>query len=149
MREFLKVVSAFAVVIAFYFGSVLLVNHLQMANRLQERSVYTAHLEEVKLLMAALQGYRRARGSYPMLSAPDSPMVELKQLLVKSQLLPGPYIDPSESDKNSRYVSYDGNNYGLLFRFSRADNGQPVTCKVEVDAPRSTGWWGHPPKCPF
>jgi hypothetical protein len=142
MQEFLKIAGAFAVVMAFYFGFALLVNHLE------GRSANTAQIQNTTLLMRALQDYRKAQGSYPVLTAPDSPMIELAMVLAKSQIALRPTFDLLELDKNSRYVSYDGNSYGLLLSFNRADNGEPVTCRIEVDA-RQTGWWGHPPKCPF
>jgi hypothetical protein len=142
MREFLKIFIAFVMLMACYVGYVLLIEHRE------GRWAYAAQLRDLISIMGALQDYRTVTGAYPVLPVPDSRTIDLKRMLANSQIPRRSSIDLSEPDEESRYVSFDGKSYGLLFHFSRADAGQPDTCMIEFNA-RDTDWWGQPPKCRF
>jgi len=82
-----------------------------------------------------LQGYRRERGAYPILS--NNPIGDIKK-----QLVSGGYLAPDQTgqDKDARYVSVDGKSYGLLFHIKRDKNNPLGTpCLIEVDARRPHG----------
>jgi hypothetical protein len=84
-----------------------------------------------KLLMAALEKYRSAKGAYPLLV--DKPITALKSTLVDGGFLEE--IPPIPTDAPMRYVSPDGKSYGILSQ----KNGKP--CRIEVGV-SNTGWWG-------
>jgi hypothetical protein len=83
-----------------------------------------------KLLMAALEKYRSAKGAYPLLI--DKPITALKSTLVDGGFLEE--IPPVPTDAPMRYISSDGKSYGILSK----KNGKP--CRIEVGA-GDTGWW--------
>jgi hypothetical protein len=85
-----------------------------------------------RLLMAALEKYRGAKGAYPLLG--NNRITDLKPTLVDSGFLAG--IPPDLSDAQPmRYISTTGTSYGIL----STKNGQP--CLIEVGI-SNTGWWG-------
>jgi hypothetical protein len=85
-----------------------------------------------KLLMAALEKYRSAKGAYPVLV--DKPITDLKSTLVDGGFLKE--IPPDLTDAPPmRYVSHAGATYGILSTKNRK------LCKIEVGT-SNTGWWG-------
>jgi hypothetical protein len=85
-----------------------------------------------KLLMAALEKYRGAKGAYPLLG--NNPLADLKPTLVDGGFLT--QIPPDLTDAQPmRYISTTGTSYGIL----STKNRQP--CLIEVGI-KDTGWWG-------
>jgi hypothetical protein len=84
-----------------------------------------------KLLMAALEKYRSAKGAYPVLG--NNRLADLKPTLVDGGFLN--QIPPDLTDAQPmRYISA-GTSYGIL----STKNRQP--CLIEVGI-NNTGWWG-------
>ena len=93
-----------------------------------------------KLLMAALEKYRSAKGGYPQLD--DNRLTDLKPTLVDGGFLKEipPHDFPGASPM--RYLSKTGTSYGIL----SAKNGRQ--CLVEVGA-SNTGWWAVRIPCAY
>jgi len=85
-----------------------------------------------KLLMAALEKYRSAKGAYPVFS--NNRITDLKPALVDGGFLSEIPRDPVDAQP-MRYVSTTGTSYGIL----STKNRQP--CLIEVGI-SNTGWWG-------
>jgi hypothetical protein len=85
-----------------------------------------------KLLMAALERYRSAKGAYPVFS--NNLVTDLKPALVDGGFLNAIPRDPTDAQP-MRYVSTTGTSYGIL----STKNSQP--CLIEVGI-NNTGWWG-------
>jgi hypothetical protein len=85
-----------------------------------------------KLLMAALEKYRTAKGAYPRLI--NNPIADLKPTLVDGGFLSDIPRDLTDAQP-MRYVSSTGTSYGIL----STKNRQP--CLIEVGI-SNTGWWG-------
>jgi hypothetical protein len=85
-----------------------------------------------KLLMAALDKYRSAKGAYPLLG--NNRLTDLRPTLVDGGFLTE--IPPDLTDAQPmRYISTTGTSYGIL----STKNRQP--CLIEVGI-KDTGWWG-------
>jgi hypothetical protein len=85
-----------------------------------------------KLLMAALEKYRTAKGAYPRLV--NNPIADLRPTLVDGGFLSDIPRDLSDAQP-MRYISNTGTSYGIL----STKNRQP--CLIEVGI-SNTGWWG-------
>ena len=85
-----------------------------------------------KLLMAALEKYRTAKGAYPRLI--NNPVTDLKPALVEGGFLSDIPRDLTDAQP-MRYISNSGTSYGIL----STKNRQP--CLIEVGI-NNTGWWG-------
>jgi hypothetical protein len=85
-----------------------------------------------KLLMAALEKYRTAKGAYPRLI--NNPVTDLKPALVEGGFLSDIPRDLTDAQP-MRYISNSGTSYGIL----STKNRQP--CLIEVGI-SNTGWWG-------
>ena len=85
-----------------------------------------------KLLMAALERYRSAKGAYPLLG--NNRVTDLKPTLVDGGFLNAIPLDLPDAQP-MRYISTTGTSYGIL----STKNGQP--CLIEVGI-TNTGWWG-------
>jgi hypothetical protein len=135
MRYLLNGLGGLAIVLIFFFGTLFVLDYF-----------YSPLGTEAKAIMRALQDYRAARGSYPVLPVPDSLVPEIKKYLASNGY---PVSGDTGADKDARYFSSDGKSYGLLFHINRSAQ-KPLgdQCMIEVDT-RPTGWWGQPPKCPF
>jgi hypothetical protein len=138
MRYLMKVLGGLAIVLIFFFGTLFILDYFAGGSPLGT---------EAKAIMRALQDYRAARGSYPVLPVPDNLMPEIKKYLASSGYpVSG---DTGGADKDARYFSSDGKSYGLLFHINRSDK-KPLgdQCMIEVDV-RQSGLWAQPPACPF
>jgi hypothetical protein len=82
--------------------------------------------------MAALEKYRSAKGSYPLL--PNNRITDLKTTLVDGGFLNEIPRDLTDAQP-MRYISNTGTSYGIL----STKNRQP--CLIEVGI-SNTGWWG-------
>jgi hypothetical protein len=85
-----------------------------------------------KLVMAALEKYRTAKGAYPRLI--NNPLTDLKPALVEGGFLSDIPRDLTDAQP-MRYISNSGTSYGIL----STKNRQP--CLIEVGI-SNTGWWG-------
>jgi hypothetical protein len=85
-----------------------------------------------KLLMAALEKYRTAKGAYPRLI--NNPVTDLKPALVEGGFLSDIPRDLTDAQP-MRYISNSATSYGIL----STKNRQP--CLIEVGTSNS-GWWG-------
>jgi hypothetical protein len=85
-----------------------------------------------KLLMAALEKYKTAKGAYPRLI--NNPVSDLKPTLVDGGFLTEIPRDLGDAQP-MRYISNTGTSYGIL----STKNRQP--CLIEVGI-SNTGWWG-------
>lgn len=85
-----------------------------------------------KLVMAALEKYRTAKGAYPRLV--NNPLTDLKPALVEGGFLSDIPRDLTDAQP-MRYISNNATSYGIL----STKNRQP--CLIEVGI-SNTGWWG-------
>jgi hypothetical protein len=85
-----------------------------------------------KLVMAALEKYRTAKGAYPRLV--NNPITDLRPALVDGGFLSDIPRDLTDAQP-MRYISNSGTSYGIL----STKNRQP--CLIEVGI-SNTGWWG-------
>jgi hypothetical protein len=88
--------------------------------------------DTAKLLMAALEKYRTAKGAYPKFV--NNPVADLKPTLVDGGFLSAIPRDLTDAQP-MRYISSTGTSYGIL----STKNRQP--CLIEVGI-SNTGWWG-------
>jgi hypothetical protein len=118
-------------------------------NYFQARRVDSPLAREAGLLRAALEAYHTVRGTYPLLPAPDSPVIDLKKELARGGFLHPESGDFSGVDKEARYVTINGKSYGLLFHVDRTEDRPSGTlCLLQVG--RSyIGWAERLPACPF
>lgn len=136
MRIFLKILSALAIVISSFFGTLYLFDRYDILTPDPVAAEATA-------LREALGKYRLERNSYP--TFPDNPVSDLKQQLASS----GVADKIPVGDKDARYVSLDGKSYGMLFHVNRtAANPSGKPCLIEHNT-KGTSWWSRPPPCPF
>jgi hypothetical protein len=135
MRQLVRVVGAAIAVLAFYFAYLSL--HKSPAHQPQ--------FEKLRTLVRQLEQHRDAKGGYPQ--APDGvPIGELEKALADSGVAFRTSMDFANTDPDARYLSIDGDSYGILFHFHRANASG--TCIVEMRT-FWTGWWGQPPPCPL
>lgn len=134
MREFLRVAVVAVSVLTAYFSYVYW----------SRPEAYQARVRDAELLMGLLNEYRAAKGTYPVLPGVDVPIAELIAALATSGVGFRSGMRLRDLDRDARYVSNNGESYGLLYHISQF--GNPVTCLVEVGAHHS-GWWKQPPSC--
>lgn len=90
-----------------------------------------ARADTAKLLMAALEKYRSAKGAFPLLI--NNPISDLKPTLVDGGFLK--QIPPDLADAQPmRYISNTGTSFGIL----STKNRKP--CLIEVGV-SNTQWW--------
>ena len=137
-----RVLGGCAIVLFFFYSTLFLLNYFDA------KPEDPPLAREARSIMAAMLEYRRSKGAYPVFPVPDSPLIELKKELAQAGYFHLTSDDLS-SDKDARYVSFDGKIYGLLFHVNRTDNNpQGSRCIVEVGR-LATGWWEQPPQCRF
>jgi hypothetical protein len=129
MRRLLLVGAGFAIFSTSFYASLSI---------LDKSPVPAAKSDAAKALAVALENYRAARGIYPIFLNIDVPLSELESSLTNARIISA--LPAFEWIKQSRYVSGDGNSYGLLI-------AKNPPCIVEVNISKST-WWGQPPACP-
>jgi hypothetical protein len=147
LRWFLLSVGGIAIVAAFFFGTLWFLDDFS-ARDPESRDRLRA--QNAKSVMAALEKYRSARGTYPVFAASyDVSASEIKKELVKGGYLGMIAADPVWPDR-PRYVSYDGKKYGLLIHLELFKGILPTgeECLTGVGT-SGTNWWGQPPNCPF
>lgn len=136
MRILLRLLSALAIIIGSFFGTLYLFDRFDILTPDPVAAEATA-------LREALEKYRLERSSYPL--SPNDPISTIKQQLVRS----GQTSKIPDADKDARYVSLDGKSYGLLFHINRtADKPSGTPCMIEVNT-KGNDWWSRPPACPF
>ena len=83
--------------------------------------------------MAAMEAYRTARGTYPLLIGPDIRVVELKRELTNGGFMVPESGEASEVDRRANYVTVNGKSYVLLFYLDpTAERPSDTPCVVEV-----------------
>jgi hypothetical protein len=132
MRIVSLVIGGIAVVVLSFFATLYFLDYQASRN-----SADAIRLSNAKAVMAALEKYRAAKGSYPVI--PDRPMSELAGPLADFIAA----IPPDPPGKPTQYASFDGKIYALLMNFDR--NERP--CIVEPKNIK-TGLWGAP-SCGF
>jgi hypothetical protein len=146
MRLLLKVIGGLAIVLISFWATLYFITSREHENN-QLRA------KHAKLLAAALEKYRLARGVYPTV---QGPVDDLKQELVEGKFLEAIPSDPARSatGQQYRYVG-GGTKYGLLIilepepAMAGVTAAKPtLTCTVGVNI-RGTGAWDDPPSCPF
>lgn len=144
-RPLLMAGGGLVIVVLFFVATLLAIDHYapdfngpNIRNRLRGK-----HAE---LLMNALEGYRKARGAYPVF--PDNEVDDLKPFLVDGGYLAAIPAEPLRQTpgKQYRYAAPDGTDYGLLFNVESAEPTKPSPCLMGT---RGRGFWGDPPACPF
>ena len=142
VRWLLLGAGGFAVVAAFFFGTLYFLNQRDGGARDLVRA------EHAKTIKAALENYFGARGVYPLF--PDNPVDDLKKDLVDGGFVRAIPSDPLGKEQQYRYVSSNGKSYGLLFHLEQANGKIPAggTCLTGVGT-SAKGWWSQPPDCPF
>jgi O-antigen ligase len=138
-----KVLGSVALLVA--FASAILVS----LNYFWVRRVDTPLAREARSLVAALEAYHTAHGTYPILPEQGSPIIDLKRELAKGGYLSPESAGSPAADNQARYVTINGKSYGLVFHVDRtAERPSGTRCVVEVG--RSyIGWGERPPSCPF
>jgi O-antigen ligase len=116
-------------------------------NARQASQADSAIAGDARSIMAGLEQYRGAHGAYPIVSLPDSLIVDLRNELAKDGYLGAEADGFSAVDKEARYAS-NGKHYGLLFHVDRTADNPAGLCIVEVGR-YASGWWGQPPTCRF
>lgn len=144
-RPLLMAGGGLLIMVLFFVGTLFVIDHYapdfndpNTRNRLRGK-----HAEQ---LMNALEGYRKARGAYPLL--PDNEVDDLKRFLVEGGYLAAIPSDPLRQTrgKQYRYGTPDGIAYGLLFHIESADGSKLNQCLMGT---RGRQFWGDPPACPF
>jgi hypothetical protein len=144
-RPLLIAGGGFAIVALFFVGTLFAIDHFapdfngpNVRNRLRGK-----HAE---LLMNALEGYRKAGGTYPVF--PDNEVDDLKRFLVDGGYLAAIPADPLRQTlgKQYHYASPDGSAYGLLFNVESPETRKLSACLLGT---RGRGFWADPPACPF
>ncbi len=128
MRRLLLICAGTAIFTASFFATLWF---------LDRSPVSAAKSDAAKVLVVALENYRSYRGTYPIFLNIDVPLSELEGALTHAGVIAA--LPAIEWVKLSRYVSVDGNSYGLLV-------SKNPPCLVEVNISKST-WWGQPPAC--
>ena|ERR1700694_811146 len=142
MRQFINVLGYFSVLMVCYLGGVFVLKRFEAPDsplRLEARSI-----------VDAVRDYRASRLAYPVLSAQEGPLIDLKNELAKGGFLGSEVSEFSTLSNEDRYTS-NGTELGLLFHGDRShDNPTGTPCVMEfgpIWGP--TGWWGQPRRCRF
>lgn len=144
-RPLLMAGGGLVIVVFFFVGTLFAIDHYapdfngsSIRNRLRGK-----HAE---LLMNALEGYRKARGAYPVF--PDNEVDDLKRSLVEGGYLATIPAEPLRQTlgKQYRYAAPDGTVYGLLLN---VESSVPTKLNPCLMGTRGRGFWGDPPACPF
>jgi hypothetical protein len=138
VRIFLYGIGAAGVVAACFFGTLYVLNSMDIQSRDAIR------VEHAKLLKDALNRYRAARGKFPT-TFQDNPVEDLKPILVDGGYLSAIPRDPLPT-QTYRYTTGSvttGQRYAL--KISLEETGQ---CLTGVDFV-GMGWWAPTPLCPF
>jgi hypothetical protein len=102
------------------------------------------------VLKDALERYFQKHGKYP---APygDNNIIDLKDELVGEGFLEKMPQDPKwGGSRVYRYVSSDGESYGLYIHLEqKTDFGPAGGSYLTGVGTDGTGWWGQPPEFPF
>jgi hypothetical protein len=93
----------------------------------------------------ALDAYRRARGTYPILY--NNEVDDLRPPLVDGGYLTAIPVDPLRPAKGQqyRYATIDGSVFALLFNIEKSDR----TITPCLFGNRSHNFWSNPAACPF
>jgi hypothetical protein len=144
-RPLLLAGGGLVIVVLFFVGTLFAIDYYapdfngpNIRNRLRGK-----HAE---LLMNALEGYRKARGAYPVF--PDNEVDDLKRFLVDGGFIVAIPAEPLRQTlgKQYRYAAPDGSIYGLLLN---VESPEPMKLNRCLMGTRGRGFWGDPPACPF
>ena len=150
MRQLLRLTGGLAVVMIFFWGTLLVLGSPEFAlganNQLRRK--------HIRLLADALERYHHTRNEYPIL--PDNLVDDLKHALVDGKFLDAIPSDPARASTGWQYrYAGGGSAYGILVTldpetslFGLTGTKPRLTCVAGVKI-RGTGAWGDPPACPF
>lgn len=134
------IVGGAAIVLAFFFGSLVVLDYMD------RRAIDSVRMEHARLLKSALEGYRAAHGQFPVL--PDNSIDDLKSAVVDGGYLAAIPNDPSRKSKGWQYrYASDGKAFGLLINLDAGGFFTTAPCVTGVGI-AGRGFWGVPP-CAF
>jgi hypothetical protein len=110
LQPILLTVGTLAIIATFFLGTLF---SLDFMDRRSRDSLRANHARSI---MAALEKYHATHGAYPILPVPGSNTTELQVPLVGGWYLRAIPRDPLGAETQSRYVSFDGKAYGLLYQ---------------------------------
>jgi hypothetical protein len=147
MRALLKVTGGLAIVLISFWGTLWFIGTPEYENN-------QLRISHAKLLAEALEKYRQARGTYPIMQ--DNPVDDLKRELVEGKFLDAIPSDPAQGATGRQYrYAGGGKAYGLLITLepepamTGVSKAKPaMTCAAGVNI-KGSGAWGNPPTCPF
>lgn len=139
VRGLLYALGSLSIIAIFFFGTLLLLNSYDAAQRDALRAEHAA------MLKRALDRYHATRGVFPPGRLADNPVDDLAP-----QLLGGSYLRAIPRDplpeRSYRYTTDgadDGQRYGLKIPLERTGD-----CLTGIGT-EGRGWWGTLPPCPF
>jgi hypothetical protein len=141
----LRAIGGLAVVAIFFFGTLFVLDYFYLPYPDYVRA------NDARMIKAALERYRSAKGGYPSLY-PGNQLTDLNKDLVGGGFiarLPSDPVYGAGVDGGYLYAS-DGLKYGLLLhlKFATGQIKAGGACLTGVGYAGS-GWWGQPPDCPF
>jgi hypothetical protein len=142
-----NILGGVAIVAGSFFGTLFILNRMDALE--YPDSIRSDH---AKMIKAALEKYRSARGAYPS-PFTGNPLSDLKPFLVDTGYLRAIPEDPdpaTAATKQYRYVSDDGKVFGILLPLKFAAGKVPAggNCVTGVGS-SGRGWWSSAPDCPF
>jgi hypothetical protein len=135
-----------AIVLGSFFGTLLILDRTSALP--YPDSIRSEH---AKMIKAALETYRSARGTYPFPFS-SNPLSALKPMLVDTGYLKAIPEDPEPADPAAKEYFYasDGKLYGLLIPLKFAAGKVPAGSKCLTGVGSSgLGFWSNAPDCPF
>jgi hypothetical protein len=131
-----KIAGAIAIVVVSFFVTLAALDYFSAPPTTDQ-----VRASNAKQIMAALEKYRAAKTTYPVLPLLDVSTVELRKPLVEGNFIAAIPTDPADAE-GTRYVSIDGKSSGMRVVQNKK------YCIIEVRTSRS-GWWAQPPPCQF
>jgi len=138
VRAFLFCLGAVGIVAIFFFGTLYVLNAMDVGYRNATR------MENIKLLKNALDRYLAAHGTYPA-QLPDNSIEDLKPFLVSPGYLSAIPRDPLPGHTYRYAAGLDATTQRYGLRVYTEGTGDCVTGVSH----KAVGWWSPTPNCPF